>query len=66
MKRPLQQRERWVLALGGAIVVAGAFRLGLRGAQPLLDIAAFLGAGLLLLAVVAWAWTHGYFGGSDG
>ena len=64
-RRPLQPNERWVLLLGGALVIAGAFRLGLRGPQPLIDIAAFLGAGLLLLAALGWAWTHGLLGGSD-
>jgi hypothetical protein len=65
VRRPLQPNERWVLLLGGVIVIAGAFRLGLRGPQPLIDIAAFLGAGLLLLAGLALAWSRGLFGGSD-
>ena len=65
MKRPLQPREQGILLIGGMIVIAGAFRLGLRAAEPLIDVALFLGAGLLLLASVAWAWSHGHFGGSD-
>ncbi|HEY3949211.1 hypothetical protein [Phenylobacterium sp.] len=65
MKRPLRPNERGILIIGAVVVLVGALRLSVRAPDPLMEIAVFLGAGLLLLAGFAWAWTHGLFGGSD-